>query len=40
MKLLGHRNWYLPTWLAWLPKLEHDETPQARVPVAAPAPAK
>jgi uncharacterized membrane protein YdfJ with MMPL/SSD domain len=40
MKLLGDRNWYLPTWLAWLPKLEHDETPQARVPVAAPAPAK
>jgi uncharacterized membrane protein YdfJ with MMPL/SSD domain len=40
MKLLGDRNWYLPTWLAWLPKLEHDETPKTRVPVAAPAPAK
>ena len=20
MKLLGERNWYLPSWLAWLPK--------------------
>ena len=37
MKLLGDRNWYLPTWLEWLPRLEH-ETPQ-RAPEAAPAPA-
>src|SRR3954471_4580014 len=22
MKLLGERNWYLPTWLEWLPRLE------------------
>jgi uncharacterized membrane protein YdfJ with MMPL/SSD domain len=22
MKLLGHRNWYLPGWLQWLPKLD------------------
>jgi len=22
MKLLGHRNWYLPRWLQWLPKLD------------------
>jgi uncharacterized membrane protein YdfJ with MMPL/SSD domain len=22
MKLLGERNWYLPRWLGWLPKLE------------------
>jgi putative drug exporter of the RND superfamily len=22
MKLLGDRNWYLPTWLQWLPKLD------------------
>ena len=21
MKLLGDRNWYLPTWLEWLPKI-------------------
>ena len=23
MKLLGDWNWYLPTWLEWLPTLEH-----------------
>ena len=38
MKLLGERNWYLPRWLEWLPRLEPDE-PQAApdlpaVPVA------
>jgi len=22
MKLLGERNWYLPRWLEWLPRLE------------------
>jgi RND superfamily putative drug exporter len=22
MKLLGDRNWYLPSWLAWLPRLD------------------
>jgi RND superfamily putative drug exporter len=21
MKLLGKRNWYLPSWLAWLPNV-------------------
>jgi RND superfamily putative drug exporter len=21
MKVLGHRNWYLPRWLGWLPKI-------------------
>ena len=30
MKLLGDWNWYLPSWLQWLPRLEHHE------PVAAP----
>jgi uncharacterized membrane protein YdfJ with MMPL/SSD domain len=25
MKLLGERNWYLPRWLEWLPRLEPDE---------------
>ena len=35
MKLLGDRNWYLPTWLEWLPKLEHAEP----APEAPPAPA-
>jgi uncharacterized membrane protein YdfJ with MMPL/SSD domain len=24
MKLLGDWNWYLPSWLGWLPKLEHE----------------
>jgi len=27
MKLLGDWNWYLPNWLQWLPRLEHDPTP-------------
>ena len=35
MKLLGDANWYLPSWLDWLPRVEHDE----RGPEAAPAPA-
>jgi RND superfamily putative drug exporter len=25
MKLLGRWNWYLPTWLEWLPHLDHGE---------------
>jgi RND superfamily putative drug exporter len=26
MKLLGHWNWYLPSWLEWLPDphIEHE----------------
>jgi RND superfamily putative drug exporter len=24
MKLLGDWNWYLPKWLQWLPRLEHE----------------
>ncbi len=24
MKLLGDWNWYLPRWLSWLPRLEHE----------------
>jgi uncharacterized membrane protein YdfJ with MMPL/SSD domain len=31
MKLLGDWNWYLPKWLEWLPRLEHER------PVEAPA---
>jgi RND superfamily putative drug exporter len=27
MKLLGKWNWYLPTWLEWLPNLEHERSP-------------
>src|SRR4051794_20419431 len=29
MKLLGERNWYLPRKLRWLPKFEHEPTPEA-----------
>jgi uncharacterized membrane protein YdfJ with MMPL/SSD domain len=29
MKLLGDWNWYLPSWLEWLPRLEHEEAPEA-----------
>ena len=29
MKLLGERNWYLPRHLRWLPKWEHETTPEA-----------
>ncbi|WP_051970590.1 MMPL family transporter [Kitasatospora azatica] len=32
MTLLGERNWYLPSWLSWLPNLSHEEpTPPATV---------
>jgi uncharacterized membrane protein YdfJ with MMPL/SSD domain len=37
MKLLGDANWYLPSWLEWLPRVEHET--EARAPEAAPAPA-
>jgi uncharacterized membrane protein YdfJ with MMPL/SSD domain len=36
MKLLGNANWYLPSWLQWLPRLEHERT---LAPEAKPAPA-
>jgi RND superfamily putative drug exporter len=26
MALLGERNWYLPRWLAWLPRVELPES--------------
>jgi uncharacterized membrane protein YdfJ with MMPL/SSD domain len=41
MKLLGDWNWYLPKWLEWLPRLEHEAqpAPAPRAPEAAPAPA-
>jgi RND superfamily putative drug exporter len=28
MKLLGDWNWYLPRWLEWLPRLEHEPAPE------------
>ncbi|MGZ4292704.1 MAG: hypothetical protein ACXVRM_00540 [Solirubrobacteraceae bacterium] len=34
MRLLGERNWYLPRWLQWLPRLESGPTPEA-LPTAA-----
>jgi uncharacterized membrane protein YdfJ with MMPL/SSD domain len=37
MKLLGERNWYLPRWLDWLPRLHTDEP--AATPEPRPAPA-
>ena len=39
MKLLGERNWYLPSWLQWLPRLESEQpaTPAAPKPVPASA---
>jgi putative drug exporter of the RND superfamily len=42
MKLLGDWNWYLPRWLAWLPRLHVEPELQepARPPAsAAPRPA-
>jgi uncharacterized membrane protein YdfJ with MMPL/SSD domain len=37
MKLLGERNWYLPRWLEWLPRIEGEESqpvPEAPAVVA------
>ena len=34
MKLLGEWNWYMPSWLSWLPKITQEESH----PMAAPAP--
>ena len=27
MTLLGERNWYLPRWLSWLPRISPDAVP-------------
>jgi RND superfamily putative drug exporter len=32
MKLLGEANWYLPRWLQWLPRLEHEPAPVTEAP--------
>jgi len=29
MKMLGHRNWYLPKWLSWIPNVSIGEHPPA-----------
>jgi RND superfamily putative drug exporter len=31
MKLLGERNWYLPSWLEWLPRLDHGQAQPQQV---------
>jgi uncharacterized membrane protein YdfJ with MMPL/SSD domain len=36
MKLLGDWNWYLPSWLEWLPRLGSDEPEPAAEPVPTP----
>jgi RND superfamily putative drug exporter len=36
MKLLGDWNWYLPSWLEWLPRIRHEEAVE-EVPAATPA---
>jgi RND superfamily putative drug exporter len=30
MKLLGHRNWYLPKWLEWIPNVSLGEQPKEK----------
>ena len=34
MKLLGEWNWYLPSWLQWLPRLEPANEPAPEMPAA------
>ena len=34
MKLLGDWNWYLPSWLQWLPRLEPASEPAPELPAA------
>ena len=34
MKLLGERNWYLPSWLQWLPRLEPASESAPELPAA------
>jgi uncharacterized membrane protein YdfJ with MMPL/SSD domain len=37
MKLLGDWNWYLPSWLEWLPRIDGERPARERAPEAAPA---
>jgi RND superfamily putative drug exporter len=39
MKLLGDWNWYLPKWLEWLPRFEHEAAAPLTAPAAPAAPA-
>jgi RND superfamily putative drug exporter len=34
MTLLGDRNWYLPSWLSWLPNLHIEGAPAAHAPAS------
>ena len=36
MKLLGDRNWYLPWWLQWLPKVDVEGAAEEQEPVLLP----
>jgi RND superfamily putative drug exporter len=36
MRLLGHRNWYLPRWLQWLPKINVEGREPSRTILAEP----
>jgi RND superfamily putative drug exporter len=40
MKLLGDWNWYLPKWLEWLPRLEHEGSAPAPTQRPEPEPAR
>jgi putative drug exporter of the RND superfamily len=37
MRLLGTWNWYLPRWLAWLPRVEADDDLRPARPAPDPA---
>jgi hypothetical protein len=32
MKLLGDWNWYLPSWLEWLPRFDEDAEARPEAP--------
>jgi RND superfamily putative drug exporter len=36
MKLLGERNWYLPSWLRWLPRVTAETGPAPGPPAPVP----
>jgi RND superfamily putative drug exporter len=38
MKVLGDWNWYLPSWLEWLPALHEPEPPRSAAPAGGTAP--
>jgi uncharacterized membrane protein YdfJ with MMPL/SSD domain len=40
MKLLGDANWYLPKWLEWLPRLDHEPQPVEVAPAVEPEPVR